>query len=160
MKILFVCLGNICRSPAASGVFDAMIAKKKLSDKIQSDSCGTGNWHIGRLPDERMVAAGARRGYNFTHRARRICTEDYYIFDLILAMDEYNFIDVLEDAPEGISLNRIRHFGEFCSGRFENIQSVPDPYIGGIERDFEFALDMIENGCDGLVTALKLRGVW
>lgn len=153
-KILFVCLGNICRSPAADGVFSAMIAEKKLAGTLSCDSCGTGDWHIGQLPDSRMRAAGTRRGYNFNHRARQLCADDYRNFDLILAMDDSNFSDILARAPAGADTAKVKKFAEFCSGKFENIRCVPDPYYGG-EKDFNHALDIIENGCANLLTALS-----
>lgn len=150
MKILFVCLGNICRSPAANGVFAAMIEKNDLAGTLACDSCGTGDWHIGQLPDVRMRAAGTRRGYRFTHRARQVCDADYKDFDLILAMDDENFRDILDRTPAGTDLAKIRRFSEFCTGKFANIGYVPDPYYGG-EKDFELALDIIENGCAELL---------
>lgn len=150
MKILFVCLGNICRSPAANGVFAAMIEKNALAGTLACDSCGTGDWHIGQLPDARMRAAGTRRGYRFTHRARQLCAADYADFDIILAMDDENFRDILDRAPAGTDLSKIRRFAEFCTGEFASIGYVPDPYYGG-EKDFEHALDIIENGCAELL---------
>lgn len=150
MKILFVCLGNICRSPAANGVFAAMIEKNTLAGTLACDSCGTGDWHIGQLPDARMRAAGTRRGYRFTHRARQLCAADYADFDLILAMDNENFRDILDRAPAGTDLAKIRRFADFCTGEFADIGYVPDPYYGG-EKDFERALDIIENGCAELL---------
>lgn len=152
-KVLFVCLGNICRSPAANGVFASLIAEKNLAGALACDSCGTGDWHIGQLPDSRMRAAGARRGYKFTHRARTLSRDDYAAFDLILAMDDENFRDIIDRAPAGASLEKVRRFAEFCSGKFAGIGFVPDPYYGG-EKDFERALDIIENGCAGLLDAL------
>ena len=154
MKILFVCLGNICRSPAADGVFSALIEKKRLGNAISCDSCGTGDWHIGQLPDPRMRAAGARRGYDFAHRARQLCAADYENFDLILAMDSQNLSDILERAPAGFERSRARIFTEFCTGKFAEQKFVPDPYYGG-ESDFDFALDIIENACANLLENVK-----
>lgn len=156
MKILFVCLGNICRSPAANGVFDALIAENALAGTLECDSCGTGDWHIGRLPDARMRAAGARRGYKFAHRARQLRREDFSAFDLILAMDEYNLADLLDAAPAGTDTRKIRKFTDFCTGNFADLCAVPDPYYGG-EKDFAHTLDIIENGCTGLIDTL-MRG--
>lgn len=154
MKILFVCLGNICRSPAADGVFSAMLAEKKLTGTHTCDSCGTGDWHIGQLPDSRMRAAGARRGYNFTHRARQLCAADYRDFDLILAMDNENFRDILARAPANADTSKVRRFAEFCDGEFAGTSFVPDPYYGG-EKDFNHSLDIIENGCAKLLASLN-----
>lgn len=153
-KLLFVCLGNICRSPAADGVFNAMLTEKKLTETLTCDSCGTGDWHIGQLPDSRMRAAGAQRGYNFNHRARQLCPSDYRDFDLIIAMDDANFRDILARAPEGADMSKVRRFAEFCTGKFSGISHVPDPYYGG-EKDFNHALDIIENGCSGILSAVN-----
>lgn len=153
MKILFVCLGNICRSPAADGVFAAMLTEKNLVGVHTCDSCGTGDWHIGQLPDSRMRAAGARRDYKFTHRARQLCVADYSEFDLLLAMDDNNFRDILARAPKGADTRKVRRFAEFCDGEFAGTTFVPDPYYGG-EKDFDRALDIIENGCANLLSKL------
>lgn len=150
MKILFVCLGNICRSPAADGIFSDLIDKNKLAGTLSCDSCGTGDWHIGSLPDERMRAAGTRRGYNFTHRARQLCQDDFSRFDWILAMDSENLNDILETAPAGFDRSRVRLFTEFCSGKFAQESDVPDPYFGG-DAGFEQVLDILENGCENLL---------
>ncbi len=149
-KILFVCLGNICRSPAAEGVFRKMFAAQNPTASPSCDSCGTGNWHIGSLPDARMRRAGARRGYNFTHRARQLRESDFTDFDIIIAMDRDNRTDILVRAPSEFDDKKVRLFTEFCTGKFANFRDVPDPYYGG-EKDFELALDIIENGCAALV---------
>ena len=149
-KFLFVCLGNICRSPAADGVFSAMIKEKNLAGTLACDSCGTGDWHIGQLPDSRMRAAGAQRGYNFTHRARQLCAADYKNFDLIIAMDDANFRDIIARAPTGADTSKVRRFTEYCTDEFAGTSHVPDPYYGG-EKDFHHALDIIENGCAALL---------
>lgn len=152
--MLFVCLGNICRSPAADGVFSAMLEKSAGTESLSCDSCGTGDWHIGQLPDARMRAAGTRRGYKFTHRARQLRREDFEKFDLILAMDDENLRDIRERAPAGTEFSKIRKFTDFCAGNFAARTFVPDPYYGG-EKDFELALDIIENGCAGLLAELE-----
>lgn len=156
MKILFVCLGNICRSPAANGVFDSMLEKNGLAGTHSCDSCGTGDWHIGQLPDARMRAAGTRRGYDFRHRARQLRASDYADFDMILAMDDENYADIRDRAPAGTDMRKIRRFAEFCTGKFAGTPFVPDPYYGG-EKGFEHALDIIENGCAALLASLEKR---
>ncbi len=156
-KVLFVCLGNICRSPAADGVFSSLLEKNAgpLPVALEGDSCGTGDWHIGQLPDARMRAAGTRRGYHFQHRARQLCYADFEHFDLILAMDDENLRDILALLPAtGTSRARIRKFTDFCTGKFSRCTFVPDPYYGG-EKDFEHALDIIENGCAGLLEKIS-----
>lgn len=151
-KILFVCLGNICRSPAADGIFSGMIESKGCSGTLACDSCGTGDWHIGDLPDPRMRAAGRRRGYCFTHRARQLCRADYENFDLILAMDAQNRSDILARAPEGFDAAKVKLFTEFCSGKFASLSGVPDPYWSG-DDGFDHVLDILENGCANLFSA-------
>ncbi len=149
-KILFVCLGNICRSPAADGIFHKLISERDLADEIECDSCGTGNWHVGGLPDERMRRAGSRRGYNFSHRVRELCDRDYHEFNLIVAMDTENFQDIIDRAPKGFDTGKVHLFTEFCTGEFATFHGVPDPYYDG-ERGFELVLDIIENGCNNLI---------
>ena len=94
-KILFVCLGNICRSPAAHGTMLQIIKDKKLTEQIEVDSCGTGSYHIGSLPDKRMIQAASQRGIELNHKARRLCKEDFNKFDLIVTMDNRNYGKVL-----------------------------------------------------------------
>lgn len=153
-KILFVCLGNICRSPAADGIFSALVERSGLAGSLVCDSCGTGDWHIGDLPDARMRAAGMRRGYHFTHRARRLTDSDYRDFDLILAMDSQNRSDILARAPGGFDVSKVKQFTDFCSGKFAEFPEVPDPYWSG-DEGFDSVLDILENGCENLIRHLK-----
>lgn len=153
-KILFVCLGNICRSPAADGIFAGLIEAAGLAGTLACDSCGTGDWHIGDLPDSRMRAAGTRRGYRFVHRARQLCRADYGGFDLIIAMDAQNRRDILERAPQGFDASKVVLFTDFCSGKFEKLSGVPDPYWSG-DDGFEHVLDILENGCANLLEKMK-----
>lgn len=153
-KILFVCLGNICRSPAADGIFSGLIESCGLAGKVLCDSCGTGDWHTGDLPDSRMRSAGMRRGYRFTHRARQLCVADYSTFDLILAMDDQNRRDILSRAPAGFDASKVKLFTEFCSGKFAGLREVPDPYWSG-DEGFDSVLDILENGCKNLAESLK-----
>lgn len=153
-KILFVCLGNICRSPAADGIFAGLIESSGLTGTLACDSCGTGDWHIGDLPDARMRAAGTRRGYRFTHRARQLCRSDYADFELIVAMDAQNRRDILARAPQGFDASKLVLFTDFCSGKFEGLSEVPDPYWSG-DDGFDHVLDILENGCANLFEKLK-----
>ncbi len=148
-KILFVCLGNICRSPAAEGVLKAAAERKGLSDKIAVDSAGTYGGHAGQLPDSRMRSAAARRGYDLTHRARQITEEDFIDFDMIVVMDDMNYESVSRLAPERRYLDKLYRFAEFC-GRHPQWSHVPDPYYEGREG-FELVLDLLEDGCEGIL---------
>lgn len=153
-KILFVCLGNICRSPAADGIFSGLIESSGLTEKLVCDSCGTGDWHIGDLPDARMRAAGTRRGYRFTHRARQLCRSDYTDFDVIIAMDAQNRSDILARAPSGFEASKVALFTEFCTGKFAGLSGVPDPYWSG-DDGFDAVLDILENGCKNLLSKIS-----
>lgn len=153
-KILFVCLGNICRSPAADGIFSGLIESSGLSNTLACDSCGTGDWHIGDLPDSRMRAAGMRRGYRFTHRARQLCASDYTDFDLIIAMDAQNRSDILARAPKSFDASKVVLFTEFCTEKFAELPDVPDPYWSG-DDGFDEVLNILENGCSNLLKKLS-----
>ncbi|HJC78594.1 MAG TPA: low molecular weight phosphotyrosine protein phosphatase [Candidatus Alistipes merdipullorum] len=148
-RILFVCLGNICRSPAAEAVMDARVAARGLEDEIETDSAGTYGGHSGDKADPRMRAAASRRGYTLTHRARRITEEDFDRFDMIIVMDDMNYETVSRLAPDREHLNRLYRFVEFCRHHPE-WSYVPDPYYEGREG-FELVLDLLEDGCDGLI---------
>lgn len=148
-RILFVCLGNICRSPAAEAVMDARVAARGLEDEIETDSAGTYGGHSGDKADPRMRAAASRRGYTLTHRARRITEEDFDRFDMIIVMDDMNYETVSRLAPDREHLNRLYRFVEFCRHHPE-WNYVPDPYYEGREG-FELVLDLLEDGCDGLI---------
>ena len=152
-RILFVCLGNICRSAAANGVMENFVAKEGLSDSIVIDSAGTYGGHAGELPDPRMRVAASRRGYNLTHRSRRITEEDFYKFDMIIVMDDSNYENVARLAPERKYLDKVYRFVEFSKNHPE-WSYVPDPYYEGHEG-FELVLDLLEDGCQELLYQLK-----
>ena len=126
-RILFVCLGNICRSSSAEEVMRTLIKKEGLEHEIEVDSAGILSYHRGELPDSRMRMHASRRGYNLTHRSRPVCTEDFYHFDMIIGMDDRNIEDLMERAP--------------------------DLYYGGAQG-FENVLDILEDACAGLLTSL------
>lgn len=156
VRVLFVCLGNICRSPSAHGVFRARVARAGLDGRIQVDSAGTGDWHIGQPPDARATAAAAARGIGLDDlRARQVEPADLEHFDYVLAMDEAN-LDALQALARSVPAARaqIALLGSF-SQRYRD-QSVPDPYFGG-GQGFEQVLDMIEDAADGLLSALQSR---
>lgn len=148
LRILFVCMGNICRSPAGEGVLRSQIAATGLGDRVDIDSAGTIGFHAGNPPDRRMLAAASRRGYDLAGRARQVTTADLDRFDLILTMDEANRRDVLALARDDRQRARVRAFCEFCQAHAET--EVPDPYYGGREG-FDHVLDMLEDGCAGVV---------
>ncbi|MBE9154606.1 low molecular weight protein-tyrosine-phosphatase [Cyanobium sp. LEGE 06113] len=156
-RVLFVCLGNICRSPAAEGVFLHQLALEQLQDHFLVDSAGTGGWHRGHPPDERMQAAAAQRGIQLTSRARQIQLADISSFDHILTMDEDNLTQVRalsQRVQSGSQRARITPLTRFCRQR--KAAAVPDPYYGGPEG-FEQVLDLLEDACAGLLEALRPR---
>ena len=150
-RVLFVCLGNICRSPTAQGVFESLAARRGLAREVQADSCGTGNWHVGSAPDKRAVAAAARRGYDLSGlRARQVRPEDFSAFDYILAMDRDNLADLKAMRPPGFR----GHLGLFLAFAGNGAPAdVPDPYYGG-EAGFDLVLDLIESASEGLLRTL------
>lgn len=152
-RILFVCLGNICRSAAANGIMEAVVEREGLQGSIEVDSAGTYGGHAGDLPDARMRAAAATRGYRLTHRARRIVEEDFYEFDYIIVMDDNNYESVVRLSPERKYLDKVYRFVEFCSTHPE-WSYVPDPYYEGREG-FEIVLDLLEDGCEGVLQQVK-----
>ena len=150
MRLLFVCMGNICRSPAAEGVMKHQLQQAGL--KAEVDSAGTINFHTGKLPDERMRRAAARRGIQLTHPARQVRASDLVEFDLVLVMDSENLRNVRRLDPMRVHHDKIIPFCEFCTGHDET--EVPDPYTGG-DADFEHVLDLLEDGCAELVRRIK-----
>ena len=152
-KILFVCLGNICRSSSAEGVMKQLVEKAGLEDRFVIDSAGILSYHEGELPDPRMRAHAARRGYNLTHRSRPVRTADFYDFDIIIGMDDRNIEDLKERAPSLEAERKIHRMTDFCT-RFTYADHVPDPYYGGAEG-FEYVLDLLEDACAGLLEHLR-----
>lgn len=152
-KILFVCLGNICRSAAANGIMEDMVEQAGLQEIISVDSAGTYGGHRGELPDARMRAAAANRGYGLTHRSRKIEEEDFYRFDMIIVMDDMNYENVARLAPERKYLDKVYRFVEFCT-KHPQWSYVPDPYYEGREG-FELVLDLLEDGCANLLNKVQ-----
>ncbi len=153
VKILFVCMGNICRSPTAEGVFRHYVNEAGLEARIEIDSAGTHAYHTGEPPDRRAQAAAERRGMSLDGiRARRVSVDDYERFDLIVAMDEDNLARLNEEAPEEHSA-QLRLFLEYGAGD-EN--EVPDPYYGGA-AGFERVLDLVEEASRGLLETLSRK---
>ena len=154
VKILFVCLGNICRSPTAEGVFRHVVERASLTQHIHIDSAGTHAYHVGEPPDTRAQAAAARRGIDLSGlRGRKAVPDDIEEFDYILAMDRENFTNLRAICPAGLE-HKVRLFLEFAPHRPE--REVPDPYFGG-ESGFDRVLDMIEEASEGLLTDIRQR---
>ena len=152
-RILFVCLGNICRSSAADEIMRVKVAEAGLSDEFEIDSAGTYGGHAGDLPDPRMRAAGKRRGYNFTHRSRKVRSEDFERFDLLLAMDDSVYESLSRLAPTVEALQKLERMADYLPSHF-GYDYVPDPYYEGAEG-FELVLNMLEEGCDILLHKLR-----
>ena len=153
-RVLFVCMGNICRSPTAEGVFKAMVAAEGLDDKIESDSAGTHGYHIGSPPDRRTIAAAKARGYDLTPlRARRVVAADFAAFDLVLAMDSENRAALQRLCP-ATHRDRLRLFLEFTPDLSDH--DVPDPYYGNSDG-FERVLDLAEAGSKGLLAVIRQK---
>lgn len=152
-RILFVCLGNICRSPAAEGVMRHMVDCRHLNDKIECDSAGTYGGHAGELADPRMRRAAAARGYDLVHRARQFRVEDFDRFDMILTMDDANYERVSRLAPSVEAMQKIYRTTDFCR-RHPDATHVPDPYYEGAEG-FEKVLDLLEDACSGLLAEIS-----
>ena len=151
-SILFVCMGNICRSPAAEGVFTNMVSKAGREADFDIDSAGTIGYHSGERADSRMRAAASRRGYVLDSRARRLEQSDFDDFDLIVAMDNDNYRDI-RDRRQGQGATVVR-MCDYCTVRHES--EVPDPYYGG-PSGFEDVLDILEDACRGLLEQLPAK---
>lgn len=153
IKILFVCLGNICRSPAAQGVMQSLIEARGLSEKYYLDSAGTYGGHAGELPDRRMRVHAQRRGYNLTHRSRRVTGQDFEDFDLIVAMDGSNYRNLRAMAATVEESNKIIMMGDYIR-HYQHYDYVPDPYYEGAEG-FELVLNLLEDACEALLDELE-----
>lgn len=153
MKILFVCLGNICRSPTAEGVFRQYVRQAGLEAKVTIDSAGTADWHTGKAPDPRTIRAAARRGYDLSAlRARQAVAGDFHRFDLILAMDESNLANLKGIQPADGKAELALYLPRFGL----QTREVPDPYYGG-EEGFEQVLDMLEQASQALLDEVRSR---
>jgi protein-tyrosine phosphatase len=154
IKVLFVCMGNICRSPSAQGVFELQLAKAELAHLVHIDSAGTHAYHVGEPPDRRATQAAASRGIDLTtQRARRVEVADFERFDYVLAMDSSNLEDLLSVCPEEYQ-HKVRLFLEFANAN--SSREVPDPYYGGTQG-FERVLDLIEEGAEGLLEDIRRK---
>lgn len=147
-RILFVCLGNICRSPAAEGLLMSEIKKRGVEHLVEVDSAGTYAGHAGELPDKRMRETALKRGHKLTHRSRKFRTRDFDDFDMIIVMDDRNFDDVSDLAPSPEALDKIWRMVDF--NKEYDITHVPDPYYGGADG-FEYVLDVLEESTSNLL---------
>ncbi|WP_068818032.1 low molecular weight protein-tyrosine-phosphatase [Phormidesmis priestleyi] len=154
MKLLFVCLGNICRSPSAENIMNHLIHQAGLENKIQCDSAGTSSYHIGSAPDLRMNVAAKLRGIELVGHARQFTKADFEEFDLILAMDRENHENICALDRSGQYRHKVRLMCDFCTRH--TLKEVPDPYYGG-DEGFNQVIDLLFDACDGLLNAELLN---
>jgi low molecular weight protein-tyrosine phosphatase len=158
MRVLFVCMGNICRSPTAEGVMRALVREAGLEATVELDSAGTGSWHVGSSPDARAVAAARARGVVLEGSARQVRSEDFDEFDLVLAMDRANMRELRRLArrdEQRAKLRLLREFDEASAG--DDDLEVPDPYYGA-PGGFEEVLDLVQAACAGLLAQIRGAG--
>lgn len=152
-RILFVCLGNICRSPAAEAMLRVLVDREGLGDRVEIDSAGTYGGHSGERSDPRMRRAAEARGIPMTHRARQVREEDFERFDMVIAMDDNNYENLFRLAPDRAAQQKIYRFREFLRNH-PDWSYIPDPYYEGHEG-FELVLDLLEDGCSVLLEQIK-----
>lgn len=152
LRILFVCLGNICRSPSAEAVMKKLVEDARLTDRIEVDSAGIMGYHEGETADPRMRAHAARRGYRLDSISRPVRASDFYDFDLVIGMDNRNVADLKRMAPDLETSAKIHQMTEYSRTRLSDY--IPDPYYGGASG-FEWVLDLLEDACEGLLASLS-----
>jgi protein-tyrosine phosphatase len=158
MRILFVCMGNICRSPTAEGVMRGLLRAEGLEQSVEIESAGTGGWHAGSAPDARAVAAARSRDIVIEGEARQVTAEDFERFDLLLAMDRDNERELLARAPDAQARAKVRLLREFDPAAVAvGDLDVPDPYYGG-PHGFDRVLDQVEAACRGLLDEVRAAG--
>ena len=150
-RLLFVCLGNICRSPSAENIMNYLLEQRGLQSKVSCDSAGTSSYHIGSAPDSRMRAAAKKRGISLVGRARQFTVADFDQFDLVLAMDDSNYRSILALDSYGKHTHKVKRMCEFCQQYPD--REVPDPYYGGADG-FDYVIDLLMDACDGLLQEL------
>ena len=152
VKVLFVCLGNICRSPTAHGVFEQLLERQGFSHLVEVDSCGTGDWHVGEAPDRRASLEAGKRGYDLSSlRARQLDAGDFGRFDDILGMDRMNLAELQSLCPDSYS----GYLGLFLPFAIDpTAEEVPDPYYGGADG-FSHVLDLVEAASEGLLRVIR-----
>lgn len=151
-SVLFVCLGNICRSPAAEGILRGLAEGRGMGADFRIDSAGIGGWHVGQLPDHRMRRCGERHGYRFDSRARQFAKADFARFDIVVAMDDENRRALLRMAAGEDDRAKIVQMADFLR-RHPGQRDIPDPYYGE-ERDFDYVVELLEDACAGLLDEL------
>jgi protein-tyrosine phosphatase len=154
VRLLFVCLGNICRSPTAEGVMRALIERDGLQGEIEVDSAGTGSWHVGSPPDERASAAAQARGVPLAGAARQVRRADFEDFDLLLAMDRANLRELRRLAPDENARARVRLLRDFDPAGDGSERDVPDPYYGA-DGGFDEVFDLVQAACEGLLAEIQ-----
>ncbi|MBP5386904.1 MAG: low molecular weight phosphotyrosine protein phosphatase [Prevotella sp.] len=152
-RILFVCLGNICRSPAAEGIMKHLLKVENLEHIAEVDSSGIGPWHVGQLPDERMRRHGRRHGYEFDSIARQFSAADFDRFDLIVGMDEDNVSQISSRARSPYDLHKVVCMADYLTHHPMH-KSVPDPYYSN-DNAFELVIELLEDACQGLLNSIK-----
>jgi protein-tyrosine phosphatase len=151
-KLLFVCLGNICRSPAAENIMNHLIEQNNLTGQIVCDSAGTSSYHIGAPPDPRMTLAATQQGIAMKGYARQFTKSDFEAFDLILAMDRENYANICRLDPTENYREKVRLMCDFCT--HHSLKEVPDPYYGGVDG-FNQVIELLHDACLGLLTHVK-----
>ena len=154
IRVLFVCLGNICRSPLAEAIFKQLLKERGLADQIQCDSAGTGDWHVGKPPDPRTLAVARQYQVPVEHRGRQFASDDFSVYDYIIVMDASNRQNVLAQLPPNTQSDHV-----FLMRQFDDEPSkldVPDPYWGG-ERGFDDMYHLLRRGCVNLLTYIEER---
>ncbi len=155
LSILFICLGNICRSPAAEAVMKKIANDNHIGQSLHIESAAIGPWHVGDLPDKRMRRHAAARGLTLDSRAQQFNASFYNRFDVIVVMDEENYRAVSQQARSDDDRRKIWRMSDYFI-QYKGRSSVPDPYYGG-DSDFELALDLIEDGCQGLIRTIRSK---
>jgi len=153
IKVLFVCMGNICRSPAAEGVMKGLLTRNNIADKLYCESAGTSGYHVGDMPDSRMREHALRRGFTLDSLARQFQIEDFEKFDYIVTMDNANYRNVMRLDPSEKYKSKVIPMAHLCEKL--SVTEVPDPYYGG-DAGFEEVLDIVEDGCSSLLRRLEL----
>ena len=152
ISLLFACLGNICRSPAAEGIMQQLVEQAGLADRFVIDSAGIGGWHVGDLPDKRMRRCGKAHGYDFCSRARQLQPGDFDRFDYIIVMDSDNYRQASCLVCNSHQKSKIRMMADYLTTH-AGYRLIPDPYYGG-ERDFELVIELLEDACSNLLRQL------
>ena len=155
MRLLFVCLGNICRSPTGEGVMRHLLREEGLEEAVEIDSAGTGDWHVGHSPDERATLAARGRGIELAGAARQVTPDDFETYDLILAMDRSNHADLLAMAPGDDARERVKLLREYDPEAGDDLD-VPDPYYGA-DDGFAEVLDIVTRSCEALLDEVRAQ---